>query len=343
MASAPPLTRASRAAPPQLWFGVSAIFHYLGPSFAVLLFPAVGVLGVAWLRIVTAAIVFVPWTRPWWVIRSADRRTRLLLALLGVSLAVMNISFYEALDRLPISLVSAMEFLGTISVALYGVRTFRNAAALAIAVGGVATMADVTWNGDPAGLLWSALNSALFVVYVLIGHAIAGDGASRGVERLGTAMSVAALVVIPVGSAQVLAVFGRPWLIAAGIGVGVCSSVIPYVCDQLAMSRLSRSSFALLLALLPAMATVVGLVVLRQIPTPQELAGLALVCCGILLHRPTARDGMPPTSRDGADRSRPASPGGADRTRPARRSARPREDPPTRARPDSPAGGGPRR
>src|SRR5580704_2167603 len=91
----------ARSVRPEGWFAVSAVFHYLGPSFAVLLFPAVGVLGVAWLRIATAALAFAPVTRPWRTIREASPRVRLLLVGLGVCLAVMNTAFYLALHRLP--------------------------------------------------------------------------------------------------------------------------------------------------------------------------------------------------------------------------------------------------
>ena len=76
-------TRAAEAIPPHAWFGVSAVFHYLGPSFAVLLFPAVGVLGMAWLRIASAAAIFAPWTRPWRTFIRADHKTRILLFALG--------------------------------------------------------------------------------------------------------------------------------------------------------------------------------------------------------------------------------------------------------------------
>jgi inner membrane transporter RhtA len=103
-------TKVADSAPPHAWFGLSATFHYLGPSFAVLLFPAVGVLGVAWMRIASAAAIFASWTKPWRTIKAADRRTRLLLIGLGACLAIMITSFYLALDRLPMSLVAAMEF-----------------------------------------------------------------------------------------------------------------------------------------------------------------------------------------------------------------------------------------
>lgn len=294
-AGPPPLpTRAAEAVPPHAWFGVSAVFHYLGPSFAVLLFPAVGVLGVAWFRIASAALVFAPLTRPWRTFARADARERALLLALGATLAGMNSAFYLALDRLPLALVAAVEFVGTIGVALWGLRTGRNLLALALAVLGVALLigapsllgAGATTPLDLLGLLWAVLNGALFVLYVVLGHRAAEGGASGGVERLGAAMTAAFVFVMPIGFLQAAGAFGAPLLVLAGVGVGVCSSVIPYVCDQLAMSRLPRASFALLLALLPAAATAIGAIVLRQIPGPADLAGVALVMLGVAVHRP---------------------------------------------------------
>jgi inner membrane transporter RhtA len=281
-------TKVAHAAPPQAWFAVSAIFHYLGPSFAVLLFPAIGVLGVAWIRIASAAAIFAPWTRPWRTIQQADARTRLLLIGLGACLAVMNTSFYLALDRLPMSLVAAMEFIGTIGVALYGLRTARNMAALALAMLGVYLLIDVKWSSDPLGLFWAFLNGALFVGYVVLGHKISESGASGGVERLGAAMAIAFLFIMPIGFVQAIRAFGAPKLILAGVGVGICSSVIPYICDQLSRSRLPRTSFALMLALLPATATLIGVLVLAQIPSARDTVGVLLVMSGVALHKPAA-------------------------------------------------------
>ena len=277
---------AAEAVPPHAWFGVSAVFHYLGPSFAVLLFPVVGVLGVAWFRIASAAIIFAPFTKPWRTIREADRRTRWLLVGLGGCLAVMNTSFYLALEALPMSLVAAMEFVGTIGVALYGLRTGRNVLALALAIVGVFILIDVKWASDPLGLLWATANAALFVGYIVLGHKAAEDGASGGVERLGAAMAIALVILMPIGFTEAVRAFGMPLVVLAGIGVGICSSVIPYVCDQLAMSRLPRASFALMLALLPATATVIAAIVLAQIPSARDLLGIALVMLGVAVHRP---------------------------------------------------------
>ncbi len=279
-------TSAAEAVPPQAWFGVSAVFHYLGPSFAVLLFPSIGVLGVAWLRIASAAAIFAPWTRPWRTLARADPRTRLLLIALGGCLAIMNCAFYLALDRLPISLVAAIEFIGTIGVALYGLRTGRNMAALAFTAVGVFILIDVKWSSDPLGLFWAFLNGALFVGYITLGHRISQGGASGGVERLGAAMAIALVIVMPIGIVEAFQAFGAPILLLAGIGVGICSSVIPYISDQLAMSRLPRSSFALLLALLPATATIIGVIVLAQIPSPKDVLGVLIVMTGVAIHKP---------------------------------------------------------
>lgn len=280
------LDRAAAVAPPHLWFGVSAVFHYLGPSFAVLLFPSVGVLGVAWFRIATAAFVFAPFTRPWRTLRRVDARTRLLLVGLGACLAAMNTAFYLALDRLPMSLVATMEFVGVIGVALYGLRTRRNALALAIAVIGVFILIDVKWSIDSLGLFWAALNGALFVAYIVLGHKAAEGGAGSGVERLGAAMAIALLVIAPVGLVEAVKAFGAVELVLAGIAVGLCSSVIPYVSDQLAMSRLPRATFALFLSILPATATVIAAIVLAQIPTSRDILGVALVMVGVAVHEP---------------------------------------------------------
>jgi inner membrane transporter RhtA len=288
------MSRTAEAFPPHLWFGVSAVFHYLGPSFAVLLFPAIGVLGVAWFRIASAALVFAPITKPWRTFQKSTKREFVLLLALGGCLAAMNSAFYLALDRLPIALVAAIEFVGTIGIALWGLRTGRNYLAFALAVAGVTLLIDVpslfAMDGpapDLPGLFWAVLNGALFVLYIILGHRISEGGASGGVERLGAAMTVACLFVMPIGFTQALDAFGAPMLVLAGIGVGICSSVIPYICDRLAMSRLPRSSFAFMLALLPASATIVGIILLRQIPGFVDVLGVLLVMIGVAVHKPS--------------------------------------------------------
>ena len=121
---------------PELYFVGSAIFHYLGPAFAVLLFARIDPLGVAWLRIASAGAVFALWRRPWRALRGADRETKRLVLALGLVFALMNSCFYVAIDRLPLGTVAAIEFLPVIGLAALGARTSRNALALALAVPG---------------------------------------------------------------------------------------------------------------------------------------------------------------------------------------------------------------
>jgi inner membrane transporter RhtA len=271
--------------PPHAFFLVSAVFHYLGPAFAVLLFRYVDVLGVAWLRIMAAAVAFAVWRQPWRVLWNATPAQRRLLIAMGAILALMNSVFYLAIARLPLATVGAIEFLAPIALAVAGLRDARNIVALVVAVGGVALLTDVRIGGDPLACVFAFANCALFAGYIVAGHALARDGGASGIDRLGAAMLVAVAVAAPIGFREALPAFHDVRLLGAAIGVGLCSSLIPYVCDQLAMARLPRSTFALLLALLPATASVLGALVLRQIPTPVESAGIALVIGGVLLHR----------------------------------------------------------
>jgi inner membrane transporter RhtA len=271
--------------PPHVFFICSAVFHYLGPAFAVLLFAHLAPLGVAWLRIASAAAVFALWRRPWRQIAQLDARTRAVILLLGAVLALMNASFYLAINRLPLATVGAIEFLGPVALAVAGVASRRNLIALTLAVSGVYVLTGVHFVTDALGLSFAFANCALFVLYVILGHRIAGDGGGAGIDRLSAAMLVAMIVAAPFGWRDALPAFSHPALLAAGVGVGICSSVIPYVCDQLAMARLSRATFAFLLALLPATATVIGIVVLHQMPSLAEFTGISLIIVAVAIHR----------------------------------------------------------
>lgn len=234
---------------PELFFVGSAVFHYLGPAFAVLLFVRVEPLGVAWLRILSAGVIFALWRQPWraWAAAgSAERRT---VVVWGALLALMNASFYLALDRLPLSTVAAIEFAGPILLAAIGLRTVRNLAALALAVVGVAALADVSLAGSPVGFGFAIVNMALFTGYIIAAHRVSRHVHLAGIDGLAMAMLIAAAF------------------------------------DQLAMRRLARATYALLVALLPATATVIGILVLAQIPTLVELLGVGLVIAAVAVHR----------------------------------------------------------
>ncbi len=270
--------------PPQSYFAGSAVFHYLGPSFAVLLFARVDVLGVAWLRIASAALVFVLWRRPWRVIAQLDRQGARLLVSLGAVFAAMNVCFYVAIDHLPLATVAAIEFVGPIGLAVAGARTARNCGAVLAAAAGVFLLTHLQLGGQTLGLAFAFANCGLFTLYIVLAHRVARHSVG-GIDGLAAAMLFAFAFVSPIGVTGAAHAFADPVAIAAGIGVGISSSVIPYVFDQLAMARLTRATYALFVSLLPAVATVVGVVVLQQLPSALELGGIALVMAGVALHR----------------------------------------------------------
>ena len=272
-------------APPEGFFVGSAIFHYLGPAFAVLLFVLVEPLGVAWIRIATAALIFALWRRPWRAFARLDANGRLTVIAMGVVLATMNACFYISIDHLPLGTVAAIEFLPVIALAAAGARTGRNALALVSAVGGVYLLTDVRIEGEPLGVAFAFANAALFALYIVLAHRIARSRQMSGIDGLGAAMLVAFVAIAPIGAWSAAPALLDPIALAAGIGVGISSSVIPYVFDQLAMARLSRATYSLMVSLLPATATVVGIVVLAQIPSSTEVLGVGLVVAAVAVHR----------------------------------------------------------
>ena len=277
-----------REAPPHVYFVGSAVFHYLGPAFAVLLFARVEPVGVAWLRIASAGAIFALWRRPWRTVGEISSGTWKLLLALGAVLAVMNSCFYVAIDRLPLGTVAAIEFLPVIVLAAIGARTVRNGLALGLAVPGVYLLTDVRVEGEPVGVAFAFANAGLFALYIVLAHRVSRTPELDRIDGLAIAMLVAAFVITPLGGWSAAPAIVDPIAVGAGIGVGVASSVIPYVFDQLAMARLARASYALLVSLLPATAAIIGVVVLAQVPSPAEAAGVMLVIAGVALHRAPA-------------------------------------------------------
>jgi inner membrane transporter RhtA len=238
-------------------------------------------------------VVFAAWRRPWRRYRRLAAPQRRLLLALGAVLAAMNTVFYLAIQRLPLATVGGIEFLGVIVLAAVGVRTRRNAVAVALAAGGVFLLTDVRFAGAPLGFGYAFANCLLFMAYVTVGHRVAGAGSPGGsgwggVDQLAAAMLVALVAVTPVGAAPAAAAFTHPGWLLAGLAVGVCSSVVPYVSDQLAMARLRRATFALMLTTLPASAVVIGFVVLGQRPTGADLVGVLLVAAAVASHQQPA-------------------------------------------------------
>jgi len=196
----------------------------------------------------------------------------------------MNSCFYLAIDRLPLATVAAIEFLPVVALAALGARTPRNLAALLIAVAGVYLLTGIHLAGGALGLGLAFANAGLFATYIVLADRVAKRPGLDGIDGLGIAMLLAAAIVTPLTAWAAIPAFDDPVALAAGLGVGVCSSVIPYVSDQLALTRMARATYSLMVSLLPAIATVIGIVVLTQIPSAAEVAGVACVAIGVALH-----------------------------------------------------------
>ena len=277
--------------PPPALFVVSGLGQYVGAALAVGLFATVSAAGVGWARILVAAVVLVAWRRPW---RAAwTRRTLQAAVAFGVVLALMNVTFYLAIERLPLGTAVAIEFAGPVTVAVLTGAGRRERAGAALAAVGVVLLAGVTLvaGRDAAvGLLLILAAAVCWAGYIVLGRrvALAGDG----VTRLAVAMAAGALVLAPVLAPSGLAVFGAWDTALLVVGVALLSSVIPYGVEQVVLPRVSAAAFAVLLALLPASAAVVGAVALRQLPGPAEVVGLVCVSVAIAL---TSRRSTPPT------------------------------------------------
>ncbi len=272
-----PTARLETVAPEAL-FVVSAVSLYLGATIAVSLFDRLDPATVAWLRVVTAAAMVTIWRRSW---RRRWTPSELAwAAAFGTALAAMNTLFYLATDRLALGSGVAVEFIGPIAVALVGARTPRNLTALGAAVAGIALMSGFSTGQERIGVLLALGAGVLWAGYIVFGSRVAHGSA---VDGLGVGMAIGALVIAPVGVRDLGTAVDTPGLLAACAAVGLLSNVVPYGIDQVVLRRLSPGRFALLLALLPAVATLCGFLLLGQTPSTAELIGIAAVMVGIAI------------------------------------------------------------
>lgn len=261
---------------------------YVGAAIAVGLFDRMAPAIVALLRLVGAAVILIAWRRPG---REAWRGRRLGLATaFGLATAGMNIAFYEAIARLPLGTAVAVEFCGPVLVAAVSSRRPRDAAAAALAAAGVLLIADVRWSGSPAGVLWALVAAGLWAAYIVLGKRVASGGNGLDEMAVGFAAATVALspVLLLVGGPGTLSALADPSVLLLAVGVGALSSVVPYVLDQIVLRRVGQGRFAVLLALLPVTATLVGFVALGQVPGVLEAGGIAAVIAAVALR---SRDG----------------------------------------------------
>lgn len=311
-------------------FAVSGLAQYGGAALAVALFAVIPSPTVAWLRIAVAALVLLAWRRPW---RARWTRADLgAAAAFGVVLAAMNVSFYVAIDVLPLGTAVAIEFLGPVAVAAVTGRTWRERLGIVVAAVGVVLLAGVelSTGGEDSvrGLVAIGIAAACWAGYILLGRRVAqgrragagsgevsaGSGARAeadaraasaarpapdvrpapdGITSLAVGMTAGALVGAPFLAAPAAPVLTDAGLALAVVGIAVLSSVVPYAIEQVVLRRVTAATFAVLLAMLPATAAVVGAVALRQWPHGWEVVGLLCVSVAIVLTATRRAPGEP--------------------------------------------------
>jgi inner membrane transporter RhtA len=276
-----------------LIFVAGAVSQYLGAAIGVGMFDTTEPSTVAWLRAAAAGAALLLWRRPW---RSKMTRRDVVVAFLfGLVTIAMNVAFYEAIARIPLGTAVAVEFLGPVAVAAAGSRRGVDVVAAGIACVGVVLLAGVELGADPVGFGFALLSAALWAGYILLGKRVADGG--EGLDSLAVGMAIGAAASAPfilIPQARIdssVFVDSRTWLL--GAAVGLLSTAIPYALDQVALKVVGRATFALLLALLPATATVIGIAVLLQTPSVAEFLGIGLVVLALLLG---ARPGGAPST-----------------------------------------------
>lgn len=280
--------------PAPLLFVLSGLTQYVGAALAVGIFGTIAASSVAWLRIAISAVVLVGWQRPWRVRWSLpDLR---VAAVFGVVLALMNVAFYIAIDHLPLGTAVAIEFLGPVAVAAVTGRGWRDRVGIAVAAVGVVLLAGVSLETGPdavVGLVAILVSAACWAAYIVLGRRVA-RAANGGITGLSVAMAAGAVVFAPFLAGGAAPVLDDARLAALVVAIALCSSVVPYALEQVVLRRVRAATFAILLALLPATAAVVGAVVLQQVPHGLEVVGLLLVSGAIVLTG-LDRDEPPPT------------------------------------------------
>jgi len=259
--------------PPIALVLVGIVSVQVGSALAKQLFSAVGSFGAVTLRLCFAAAVLLAWWRP---SLAMGRRAWMVVLAYGLILGAMNLCFYLALARIPLGIAVTIEFLGPLAVAIGGSRRWLDAFWALLAGVGVFLLMEGRGDLNLAGFLFALAAGTCWGLYILLGAALGRY--TTGGNGLAVGMGAAALVALPFGVAEGGAALIQPWVLAAGFGVALLSSVIPYSVELEALRKMPPRVFGILMSLEPAMAALAGLVVLREtLNWPQWTAVLCVV------------------------------------------------------------------
>lgn len=246
--------------PPTALVLLGIVSVQLGSALAKQLFSEVGSFGTVALRLFFAAAILMLLWRP---SPRMSRQAWTVVVAYGLTLGLMNLCFYLALDRLPLGIAVTIEFLGPLTVALIGSRRWLDALWAALAAAGVVLLMGGGGEVNLIGLLFALAAGACWGLYIVVSAAL-GRHTTEG-NGLALGMIVAALVAVPIGVVDNGAALVQPWVLVAGLGLALLSSVLPYSLDLEALRKMPPRVFGILMSLEPAMAALIGLVVLQEL------------------------------------------------------------------------------
>ena len=280
------------ALPPELFFICSATAQYIGAVIAFNLFDRLAPASVAWLRVISAALILLIFSAR--RLRAQGKWTKdelVSAASFGIAVAFMNLTFYLAIDRLDLGKGVAIEFIGPICVAAWQTKSRRNAGALGLATLGVVILSGFELGNEPLGLLFIFLASACWAAYIVVGSRVAQ--LNRGVSGLGVGLAIGVVAIAPFGAPQSGPAWGSPSILGLCLLVGLFSNALGYGIEQSIMRKIPVRRFSVLLALLPVTAVVFGFLFLNQTPTFIDMIGIALVLLGVVVQQ---RETLTPAS-----------------------------------------------
>ncbi len=267
--------RAARPFGPVGLVAIGLICQEVGASFAVLLFPSVGVIGMVSLRLAFSAIVLLAVARP--RLRGHSRNDWLTVIAFGITLALLNALFYGALARVPLGATITIEVLGPLVLSVVISRRASSWLWAVLALSGVVILSQGSFGDlDPVGVAFAFGAAAMWAGYILL-SARTGARFPR-LDGLALAMTVGAVITVPFGIASAGPVIFRPNILLLGAAVALLSSTIPYTLELIALRRLPSATFSILMSLSPAIATTAGFLILGQ-----KFTGVAFVAIGLVM------------------------------------------------------------
>jgi inner membrane transporter RhtA len=267
------MVRADRI-PPTVLVVVAVSSVQFGAALAKSLFDEIGAGGTVFLRVLFAAVVLVAVWRP--AVGGRSRVDWRLIALFGLSLAAMNLAFYQALERIPLGIAVTFEFVGPLGVAIVGSRRPLDLAWVVLAAAGIVLLSDFgSADLDGLGVALALVAGGFWAAYILLSARVGRT--FPGGSGLALAMVAAAAMLVPVGVADAGGELLVPGVLAVGAAVAILSSAIPYTLEMEALRRMPAGVFGVMMSIEPAVAALAGFIVLDEGLATRELVAILLV------------------------------------------------------------------